>query len=255
MSYKFIFVFLMIGHFLGDYYLQPQKLADAKGKRRGALLLHCLIYGAALAALCLPLISFPQAWWILFIPLSHAGIDYLKNALLKAKCLADGKRGRLVFFADQGAHLIIMGVFALLFTRYAGSGLSAFCQWLFLRFEALGIGVTGTQLIKMTALLLFLGKPCNMIVRNIMPPREQPEEALLKKEQKAGRAIGILERLLTAFFILVGQWGALGFALAAKTLTRFNKISEDRDFAEQYLIGTMASVLLTVVAVLIYKQL
>jgi hypothetical protein len=58
-----------------------------------------------------------------------------------------------------------------------------------------------------------------------------------------GRTIGALERALAMTLVVLGQFGALGLVVAAKSLARF-KALEDRDFAEYFLIGTLASVLL-----------
>ncbi len=62
----------------------------------------------------------------------------------------------------------------------------------------------------------------------------------------AGRAIGILERMLITPLIFVGAYEAVGLALAAKSIARFDQL-RDRRFAEYYLIGTLASVALAVV--------
>jgi hypothetical protein len=43
--------------------------------------------------------------------------------------------------------------------------------------------------------------------------------------------------------VVLGQFGALGLVVAAKSLARF-KALEDREFAEYFLIGTLASLLL-----------
>lgn len=64
-------------------------------------------------------------------------------------------------------------------------------------------------------------------------------------EVTRGRAIGVLERALTLTLVLLGQYGALGLVVAAKSIARF-KALENRDFAEYFLIGTLASVLLAV---------
>lgn len=61
-----------------------------------------------------------------------------------------------------------------------------------------------------------------------------------------GRTIGVLERAVTLTLVLLGQYGALGLVVAAKSLARF-KALEDRDFAEYFLIGTLASLLLALV--------
>ena len=62
----------------------------------------------------------------------------------------------------------------------------------------------------------------------------------------AGRTIGILERMLITPLIFVGAYEAVGLALAAKSIARFDQL-RDRRFAEYYLIGTLASVALAVV--------
>ena len=46
-------------------------------------------------------------------------------------------------------------------------------------------------------------------------------------------------------FVLTGSSAAVGFVVAAKTLARFKQL-DDRDFAEYYLLGTLASVAVAV---------
>ena len=58
---------------------------------------------------------------------------------------------------------------------------------------------------------------------------------------RVGEAIGIIERLLIVTFVLAGAEAAIGLVIAAKTLARFKQL-DDRDFAEYYLLGTLASV-------------
>lgn len=57
---------------------------------------------------------------------------------------------------------------------------------------------------------------------------------------RVGPWIGVLERLLVFQLAGVGQWGAIGWVLTAKSIARFKEL-EDRRFAEQYLVGTLAS--------------
>jgi len=45
----------------------------------------------------------------------------------------------------------------------------------------------------------------------------------------------------------LGEYGAVGWIIAAKSLARF-KALEEREFAEYFLIGTLASFLLAVLA-------
>jgi hypothetical protein len=58
---------------------------------------------------------------------------------------------------------------------------------------------------------------------------------------RIGATIGVLERLLIVGFVLTNATAAIGFVVGAKTLARFKQL-DDRDFAEYYLLGTLASV-------------
>ncbi len=66
-----------------------------------------------------------------------------------------------------------------------------------------------------------------------------------RTELNAGRIIGILERLIIFFFVIVGQFAAVGFVIAAKSIVRYREL-EDRNFAEYVLIGTLLSSLLAI---------
>lgn len=68
------------------------------------------------------------------------------------------------------------------------------------------------------------------------------EIAVPAGELERGRVIGILERAIAMTLVLAGQFGALGLIVAAKAVARFRGL-EDRDFAEYFLIGTLASLL------------
>jgi hypothetical protein len=67
---------------------------------------------------------------------------------------------------------------------------------------------------------------------------------------RVGATIGILERILIVVFVLTGSEAAIGFVVAAKTLARF-RLLDDRDFAEYYLLGTLASVAVAIVTALV----
>jgi hypothetical protein len=67
---------------------------------------------------------------------------------------------------------------------------------------------------------------------------------------RVGATIGILERILIVVFVLTGSEAAIGFVVAAKTLARF-RLLDDRDFAEYYLLGTLASVAVAIVTGLV----
>lgn len=76
--------------------------------------------------------------------------------------------------------------------------------------------------------------------------------AIDQQEYRAGRLIGILERLLILFFVLVNQFTAIAFIIAAKGIARFKEL-EERRFAEYVLIGTLLSTGLAMIVALVVR--
>ena len=104
-------------------------------------------------------------------------------------------------------------------------------------------------------LLLFfsiIGKPVNEIFKTFFSRFQvaQNDETLV---QGAGAAVGILERLIMGIFVLMGQFAAIGLIFTAKSVARYNKISENQSFAEYYLIGSLFSMISVLVTyILLY---
>ncbi len=73
------------------------------------------------------------------------------------------------------------------------------------------------------------------------------EFALDIKEYNRGRLIGDIERILLVVMVAVHSYEALGFLIAAKGLIRSREL-ENRSWAEYFLVGTLTSTLVAVVA-------
>ncbi len=58
-----------------------------------------------------------------------------------------------------------------------------------------------------------------------------------------GRAIGVFERLLITMLVLAQAEAAVALVVGVKTIARYRQL-DDRSFAEYYLLGTLASVLI-----------
>lgn len=70
-----------------------------------------------------------------------------------------------------------------------------------------------------------------------------------------GSFIGKMKRLFIVLMLSLHQYAALSFILTAKLITRYKKISEDPQFSEYYLIGTLLSSLLVIILFLcIFSQ-
>ncbi|HSK07919.1 MAG TPA: hypothetical protein VK990_10390 [Acidimicrobiia bacterium] len=90
---------------------------------------------------------------------------------------------------------------------------------------------------------LLLTLPSNWAVRRVlrMARHEAPQG-----ENRAGRWIGVLERLLIYVLVLIGAAAAAGLVVAAKSILRFPEISRKPAAIdpEYVLIGSLASWLL-----------
>lgn len=73
----------------------------------------------------------------------------------------------------------------------------------------------------------------------------------------AGRYIGMLERLFVFTFVLLGQWEAIGFLLAAKSVFRFGDLTKasDRKLTEYILIGTLLSFGIAIMLGIVFSNL
>lgn len=75
-----------------------------------------------------------------------------------------------------------------------------------------------------------------------------------KKEYDRGKLIGILERSLIYFLIIVNQVGAIAIIIALKSLARFKEL-DDKNFAEYFLIGSLLSICVAVLPAALIKLL
>jgi hypothetical protein len=72
--------------------------------------------------------------------------------------------------------------------------------------------------------------------------------------ENAGYAIGVLERVISTTLVLIGQYSAIGFIIAAKSIARYKRITEEAAFAEKYLIGTLSSIAISIIVTLFLMQ-
>ncbi len=95
--------------------------------------------------------------------------------------------------------------------------------------------------------LALVTRGSTVLVRALLDDHPTPGvgRTIEEPELRVGRMIGNLERVLLASLAYLGEFGAIGFVLAAKSVARF-KALEDRGFAEYYLLGTLLSSLLAI---------
>ena len=239
---------LIVAHILGDFYLQTKKSCENKFlyfAKSKSLWLHSLIIGV----LSWIAIWDFRGWWLaLGIMAVHYLTDWLKSYLqLKMGILTTNtqkevipgkyKRNDLwIFLADQIAHIAIIIVGAFIWFSVNKDWKLPECLQGFVINHPL-------RLKTMVGLLLAL-KPANILILLILEtckvnlyPTKNDEHGNFH----SGELIGWLERGLILLFVILSQYEAIGFLIAAKSILRFNETSKGDEKSEYVLTGTLLS--------------
>lgn len=243
--FKTLFVLLLAGHVLGDFYFQNDFLAKKKETSLSWLLLHGLFYWLALLLVCLPVMTPVLALAACAAGALHLAVDGVKTLYGRRKRRPAGERGAWRgYLTDQLIHLFCIAAIAFVL---AGQGYSL----ALLPFARRFLEVTGWEaesLLAWFTVLLLLYKPANISIAKFLSgyraespePEENAEKAV---DKNAGRIIGVLERLVIIALLSLQQYAAIGLVLTAKSIARYDRISKEPAFAEYYLLGTLLSTL------------
>lgn len=213
-----LFLSLVFAHIIGDFYLQTDKCCIQKESRKFKswfLYIHTIIIGL-LSWIMVPSCNF--GLWALLIAVSHFAVD-----AIKIHC----PKGLWSFVSDQLLHL---GILATISTLYETTRE--------LPLQTIGWSNSFSIPLLILAILLCM-KPANILIKLILEKYQVGESESCDNIKNAGALIGNLERLLTIVFVLLGQFEAIGFIVAAKSILRF----KDTDTAktEYVLAGTFLS--------------
>jgi hypothetical protein len=229
-----LLVRLLIAHLLADFVFQSDSWVEQR-KKDGWRSRHLYLHGIVAGVLAYLLSGF---WSLLWLPavvaLTHIVIDGIK-----ARYENDLKS----FFADQLGHFVVLIAIWILVIAPDTEDLIYF-ENLFL---------SGTKFWVIAAAYLVIIWPSSVLISRItekwrkdISEKEGPDKD--KSLEKAGTWIGWLERFLILTFILLQQYAAIGFLVAAKSIFRF---SESRKVGEYVLIGTLLSFVIAVIVGLV----
>jgi|SRR5690554_258734 len=212
----------ILAHLIGDFFLQCAKTIEQKNRLKWAapsLYIHGIIHFGLI------LIIAGLEYWLAaaIITVIHIIIDGTKLQFQSPKNV------QIWFFIDQLLHFVaIVAVWAWLSPEV----LTGFSMSISVLAAAIGY--------------IFLTRPAAFIIAQSLSHWNQDiieDGGTEKSLPKAGWYIGMLERILIFSFILIGQWGAIGFLMAAKSIFRFGDLTraKDRKLTEYILIGTFLS--------------
>lgn len=252
-----ILVYLFFSHIIGDFYLQTETIAKRKNQEVTLLIAHGLLY--CIPFLFLFIISTDRNHLlqaIVFVCLGHFLVDYLKAMLYQKESL--GRKLKkynlneaIVYILDQGLHIIVMIGITMYFWR-KGMSLSLIHADRIAEY----MGFHLEHIVKWAFLISLLYKPANLTFVKLFacykpfhPDHgEQESEMIDENNRKAGAVIGFLEKLLIVIFLSIQQYASIALIMTAKSIARYDKLSKESGFAEYYLIGTLFSLLIAIVA-------
>ena len=237
-----IIYILIITHLLADFLFQSSAISERKREERKFFFFHCFIYFIVFEILFFIIFQSEKIFFAaLVISFSHFFILILKNKLEKK---FKQKRFQLLIFSlNQVIHIIMLIGFYYIFN------LENLTNNFYLNLENF------KTIILYILIFSIILDPASVFIRKLfilISPKSYPKTNL--EELKAGNIIGKLERMIIAILLLNNQFGAMGFVLTAKSIARFKQM-EDKNFAEKYLIGTLTSLFIVLLSVLILKGL
>lgn len=245
-----IFTVFLIIHVLGDFYFQTENMAVKKDEKFYKLLQHSVIY-LAIAQLCIiPMWSREMMFYAFILSIVHFIIDLLKYLTIRIVEELKNERALEILNREQDKGTIyILDQLLHIISIYL---LSYFVSYQLEAIEMLGvfkvINIFRMEILRTILMFILILKPVNVTFRKLLSNYKPVSKISEKNEEKrVGKLIGNLERMLVLVFLLVNQYTAIGLVFTAKSITRFNKISDDKMFAEYYLLGTLFSILATVV--------
>ena len=213
-----LFLSLVLAHIIGDFYLQTDNCCKQKERRKFKswfLYVHAMII-SLLSWIMVPSCNF--GLWVLLIAVSHFSID-----AIKIHC----SKGLWSFVIDQLLHLGILIAISNIYEPAKE-----------LPLQMIDSSDSFSIPLLILAILLCM-KPANILIKLILEKYQVGESESCNNIKNAGALIGNLERILTIVFVLLGQFEAIGFIVAAKSILRF----KDTDTAktEYVLAGTFLS--------------
>lgn len=243
-----IFFRLVIAHLLADFIFQSNTMASEKkkGLASGYFYWHILIVGLLTYVLL-------GQWtnWLgpLIITVIHGAIDAVK-ARIETKYIWANTRDKWLFIVDQFLHILTLLVYWLI-TSGAVKAWTAFEDLLEDKIFA------NDDVLIIVIAYLVITVPVGILIGFIT---KKWQDEIAKDEtdgsgdstsdslKNAGKTIGMIERSLILTFMLIGQYQAIGFLIAAKSVFRFGDLKESgqRKRTEYILIGTLISFMLSI---------
>ena len=231
---------LLIAHVIGDFFLQPVRLIEKKKNSMKAMIAHAVVYTLVFWFALLLFANLKELLlWSLVTFVVHLLIDILRGKL--AKKYDNNAFAFWSFIASQLLHVVLIVVISYVVKSKFNSLGSAFNKLLIIK--ELGF----VNIINYGLAFLLILKPASVFINYLLN--------LLNKEKtsepdKISSLIGMFERVAMLLFGIFGSYGAIALVLVSKTIIKFKQF-DDKKATQMYLVGSFASVIIALIALLI----
>jgi hypothetical protein len=251
---KVIFLYLLMLHLLGDYYFRFRFKTKTETKEDAINIKDMLIANLSyFLVFCIGSI-FIWSIQIFLILLALSIIHFIIQLILffveKRKKTSD-KTPEYIFIAIGQFVMIIIFIFTTLVLNN-NSIFFILKPWVRSLLDLFSFH--GREILKWGCILLFIHKPTNMLIKQLLNNFKPPQKAG-EISNNAGAYIGTLERIIIALLLSANQFAAIGLVLTAKSIARYEKITTEKPFAEYYLLGTLLSTLVIIGIFLLINKL
>ncbi|MEM7549540.1 MAG: DUF3307 domain-containing protein [Bacteroidota bacterium] len=243
---------LIIAHLLADFPFQSDTMAVEKKRGPKSLYFwsHILIVGIVTYLLLGQWANWKGPILIMIV---HGIIDALKVEVEAIEWFDNSERwkqnkGKWLFITDQFLHLCTLVIFWAITSQAVQNRealLTKLDQKFFSNIDVLVI------IIAYLVITMPIGILIGFITRKWQDDKAKDDENDVSNSDSlkdAGKTIGMIERSLILTFILLAQYQAIGFLIAAKSVFRFGDLKESgqRKRTEYILIGTLISFTLSI---------
>lgn len=215
---------LLISYIITEFYL-PNKEKNNKFS-----LLKLIIYTLIYTSLSMILLIYQYDFKLLIYILA-LGIVYYYIQILSLLINRISTNIKIQFFPKHILNIIIIILSALLFEKHTNIQMTS----------------NMTSTIRMYFSFLLLGVPGNKIFKALFHQFKPEDNDELPTINNAGATIGILERFLIFICIINNLFTSIGLIFTAKSIARYKRINDEPAFSEYYLIGTLSSLLYTII--------
>jgi len=231
-----LLLWLLLAHLLTDFVLQTD--AWVKSKYQLQAKAPFLYIHGGIAALTLWLASvacgLPMPIWLALIAGSiHLLIDYAKIKWDKHKSLA-------AFIIDQLLHIIVV-LLLWLYRTHKWNTMCTVLRQVAHDYKTMLVLVGYLWVIGPSAIIIRFSIKA-LLPNRLLPSSTNIVNTIADDAEKAGRYIGIFERIIILSLVLLNQYGAIGFLIASKALIRMNSKKQ----TEYVLLGSLLSYALAI---------